>query len=675
MPDSARTLVAVDAAPVRRGGVPIAVVGSGLLHAALSTSLGVRCRLVAVEDLAEDTSGAMGGYAAMVVLSDTEDPRPYPALRRYATQRGMPWLPVGVEGGWVLVGPAVWPPDPGCPTCVRRRRRGNRADGTAREILRRHYGTEIAAEPSVLVTPLVANTVRALVTDELDRLLGDRASARTRGAVLCLSLRDAALARHPLLPDPLCPHCAALPEDTAAAARLRPRRVPKPDPSRWRVGELGSRQAELERLYVDAETGVLASLGSTSRGASPVAVARVTPAQAVHDSQHGYGRAEDFRSATLTAVAEALERLASTRPRGRRTAVRAAYVDVAERALDPRTLGLYPDPWYDQPGFRFVRFQPDRETSWVWGYSFARARPVLVPQTIAYYGAGHRDDPGFACECSNGCALGGCLEEAILYGLLEVAERDAFLMTWYARMSVPRVDLHSARDRRIPLTAELIHQRHGYQVMAFATTLEQRVPTFWTMALDQVGGPGRPRVMCGAAAHPDPERALRSALHELGPSVASLRQRYDPDTAARMLADPDLVREMDDHAMLYGHPEAYHHLRFLPTEDPAQPLSHIADPRAWPRYDDLSEDLAELVGRYLATGLDVITVDTTSPEHHAGGFACAKVIVPGTLPMTFGHRYRRTHGLPRLLTVPVLLGFRDTEPRPEDLNPFPHPFP
>jgi len=112
-----------------------------------------------------------------------------------------------------------------------------------------------------------------------------------------------------------------------------------------------------------------------------------------------------------------------------------------------------------------------------------------------------------------------------------------------------------------------------------------------------------------------------------------------------MLADPEPVLEMDDHAMRYGHPDAYPRLSFLPVDNPARPLSDFAERWAPP------------------------------PEHRAGGFACAKVIVPGTLSMTFGHRYRRAHNLPRLATVPGLLGFRATELRPEDLNPFPHPFP
>ena len=100
----------------------------------------------------------------------------------------------------------------------------------------------------------------------------------------------------------------------------------------------------------------------------------------------------------------------------------------------------------------------------------------------------------------------------------------------------------------------------------------------------------------------------------------------------------------------------------------------------WPDPDrppgsDLAVDLAELVSRYLADGLDVVAVDTTAAEHRAGGFAAAKVIVPGTVPMTFGHQYRRIHGLPRLLSAARRLGGRDTDLAVEELNPYPHPFP
>jgi ribosomal protein S12 methylthiotransferase accessory factor len=90
---------------------------------------------------------------------------------------------------------------------------------------------------------------------------------------------------------------------------------------------------------------------------------------------------------------------------------------------------------------------------------------------------------------------------------------------------------------------------------------------------------------------------------------------------------------------------------------------------------DLTSVLTETVKRYLDTGLDVIVIDQTGSEHRAGGFACVKVLIPGTLSMTFGHDHRRLDNLPRLLTVPRLLGYRDRDLAPEELTSDPHPFP
>ncbi|MGH3974889.1 MAG: YcaO-like family protein, partial [Pseudonocardiaceae bacterium] len=110
-------------------------------------------------------------------------------------------------------------------------------------------------------------------------------------------------------------------------------------------------------------------------------------------------------------------------------------------------------------------------------------------------------------------------------------------------------------------------------------------------------------------------------------------------------------------------------------DGPARPLADVARRWRWPADSDLAKDLCELVGRYLNIGLDVIVVNQTTPEHQTGGLSCVKVLVPGTLPMTFGHRFRRTTGIPRLLSVPRLLGYHARDLRPDEINPHPHPFP
>lgn len=615
------------------------------------------------------------GLTAVVVASDADNTESHASAAELAARHGVPWLPVRVDSGWVLIGPAVRPSVPGCPTCVERRRRSNRPDAVGRDALRTRFGTELGKRRSSLITPLLAASVSALVAAEADRLRSAPGTALTDGALLMVGVTSGLVRRHPFIPDPLCPDCGERPPDGphAGAAIVGP--APEHSPGSFRVADLSSVRQALEGRFVDPETGFVQSLISDMRGGVPMAVAHLAPARTTEESHHGYGRCDDFAAARATAIVEALERVCGIYPRSRRTVVRAPYAEVADQAIDPRALGLYPDDRYDLPDFYFTRFQPDRPTAWVWAYSFAKDAPILVPESYAYFGPRPASDRGFVYETSNGCAIGGCRAEAVLHGLLEVAERDAFLTTWYCRLPIPRVELDSAADRRIPMLAERIGHRFGYRVRVHVAVLEQGLPVFWVMAVDASGDPRRHQAVCVSGARLDPERALRQALTELGPTLQGQAERYDPAVAARLAADPDAVERLEDHPTAFGDPEAAARLDFLPSDGPALSLAQVTGALAWPRHGDVAAHLAELAGRYLDSGLDVICVDITSPEARAAGLSCAKVIVPGTVSIAFGHRHRRTHGLPRLLSRPRLLGYRDRDLELDELNPFPHPFP
>ncbi|MDG3044768.1 hypothetical protein OE903_15615 [Bacillus sp. B6(2022)] len=74
--------------------------------------------------------------------------------------------------------------------------------------------------------------------------------------------------------------------------------------------------------------------------------------------------------------------------------------------------------------------------------------------------------------------------------------------------------------------------------------------------------------------------------------------------------------------------------------------------------------------------LNIIVVDQTAEELDSSGLKCVKVIVPGMLPMTFGHDMRRLQKLPRLFSVPESLGY--SIPNKNELlknKAIPHPFP
>ncbi|MFI6165571.1 TOMM precursor leader peptide-binding protein [Nocardia sp. NPDC051052] len=591
--------------------------------------------------------------------------------RRWLTA-GVPVLTVHREpgSGCLVVGPYARPGQPGCTVCADTRR------GSAREdypTLTRLWETN----PQAMRAPAVSllTWAAAELTGQLAaELVADQIEpAAASGTFLRLDLITLRVTLHRFLPDAQCALCAQPRADRRESAVITLRPQPKQSPDSYRVGSLASRRDQLWDTYVDQHAGIIHSLFRDSDGMFPV-----THGRCGHPFVHGQvalGRQLSYEHCDLTALAEGLERYGGMQQGAKHATVRAAYTDIAAQAVDPSTLGLHEPEQYALPDFPFQPYTEDLVMDWVWGYSFSRGEPILVPATYSYYQWLYhpmRDQP-FAYEISNGCALGGCLEEAILYGLLEVAERDSFLLTWYGRIPAPRIDIGAARLRTIPLMVERIERRTGCRVYAFDTTVEQGVPCSWVMTVQEHDVPGVPKALFAAGSHLEPELALERALLELAPVTNGFPRIYqrNHDRVLRMLEDPYQVQHMDDHRLLYCSPEAFGRLDFLLRGD-ANPAS--LQPGE-PPSGDLTEDLRRLVNRYLATGLDVIVVDQTNPEHEPGGFRCVKVIVPGTLPMTFGHYARRLWGLERVLTVPTLLGYRREPLRWNELDLAPHPFP
>jgi ribosomal protein S12 methylthiotransferase accessory factor len=296
----------------------------------------------------------------------------------------------------------------------------------------------------------------------------------------------------------------------------------------------------------------------------------------------------------------------------------------------------------------------------------------LVPELLSYYslGCGH----GFVYETSNGCALGGSLEEAIFYGIMEVVERDSFLLTWYAQLPLTRLDPYSANDKELELMIDRARAAAGYDIHLFNSTMEHGIPSVWALAKNrkQKGL----NIICAAGAHLDPVRAVKSAVFELAGMMLTLDDKLEEnrDEVEKMLHDSSLVRKMDDHGMLYGLPQAEERLQFLLDDD--RPMRTFAEEYGEKvNHPDLTEDLQEILQEFRRLQLEVIVVDQTTPEIARNGLHCVKVLIPGMLPMTFGHHLTRITGLERILRVPVELGYAERPLDFEQLNPHPHPFP
>ena len=626
--------------------------------------------------------GDCAGLDMIVAATDSWEPQVWQHINHVCLEAGVPWLGIHTESGEAILGPLVVPGRSGCSTCLALRRAN--AQEHIDDFLQRRAGlanhSHRLSSAQCWLTTAATTLLIALIQEDLERFLSDPEQARCYNAFLSLQLDALTLQRHAFLPEPECPDCYRFagprPHDTADLAILALQSRVKLGPDTYRVRSLKDEKRQLTERYVDAQSGLIRALTKDTGNLCANFVVKLT-VQAGQRTEVGVGRSLDFEQSYVNALAEALERYGGLRSGDQRTAICSSFRELGEQALNPRVLGLPSQEQY--PGSSYVEYTDDLVFNWVWGYSFQAQRPILIPEQCVYYGVQSSPrEQRFLYEISNGCALGGCLEEAILYGMLEIAERDAFLLTWYTQMPAPRIDPHSARDPLIDLLLERIYYTTGYTIHIFNITLEQNVPCFWVMAVDEQWRPGMPHAVCGAGSHLDPEKALVNALQEIGPILQQQIDLYprERQRALPMLEDPSLVTGMSDHALLNSLPEAFERLEFLYHTPHQQTFEE-----AFPEYfnaqpgSDLLEDLNGLITRYARTGIDTLVVDQTKAEHRLGNFRCVKVLMPGMLPMTFGHQNRRLIGLHRLFTLPRAPGYRSGILEAADINPHPHPFP
>ncbi|WP_411093341.1 TOMM precursor leader peptide-binding protein [Streptomyces sp. 049-1] len=580
-------------------------------------------------------------------------------------------FPVHVYGRYVLAGP--WPGErPGCGQCLRRRWQAVRSVAL-REGLELRGGTRDAG-PWPYRTPFAAQTVAALIAQ-----LGtaSRVARRPFPDVWLVDLDQLTIRHHPLVPEPDCPDCGVAEPVTAESAELTLTPAPKYRPDVSRV-----RPVDAYGIVVDAFANpywgalgpsVVCDVTSPTTSAT-IGCFSSRSGDYLRETFWG-GHADSFHASTRIGVLEGLERFAGMRARGRTVTLTATLEELGPDAVDPRETGLYTDefhranPWVPS-------FAPDRPIPWVWGWSLRDARPRPVPEVLAYYhkpGIEHR----FVQESSNGCASGGSLEEAVLGGLMEVLERDAFLLTWHGMQPLPEIDPMTSADPRIRLMVERM-VLYGYRARFFDTRITFAVPVITAVAERFDGGPAR---MCfGAGAALDPEAALAAALCEIATDSVQLLQRFRRDEAAyrAMAEDFGTITSLHDHPLVYAVPEMGRHADFLLRTPRPCALARVADLNlSGPQgpASDVREDLLAAVKMVTSAGFDVVVVQQTVPEQRALGLHTVKVLVPGLLPLDFGWTRQRARHMPRTRTALRAAGLRERDLTEVDLNPGPHPFP
>ena len=225
----------------------------------------------------------------------------------------------------------------------------------------------------------------------------------------------------------------------------------------------------------------------------------------------GKGIAKDH--ARASAMMEGFERYSAERQDSDETTI-ATLEEISELGefITPESLNLPKD--FKKQNLDSMKLE------WSTAKDLISNKEYLIPTNAIYHPYIH----GNECESlfksnTNGLASGNVLEEAILHGIFEVIERDAWSIFELTHKNYAQIDLDSIESDIVNETIDKF-ESEGIKIKLMDFTADIKVPTIAASADDTVTRDAG-LLTLGMGTHLDPEVAILRALTEVAQSRAT----------------------------------------------------------------------------------------------------------------------------------------------------------
>lgn len=376
---------------------------------------------------------------------------------------------------------------------------------------------------------------------------------------------------------------------------------------------------------------------------------------------------EDDRDALIPALAEAVERFlwfTQTDYLGSTKRMTAKGIQEHGPAILPNDfVGFTKKQRSENPR---LLLREDAEYLWTLGFSHTHDRETWLPaQTVnsahGYHSTVHGHEPLILTPITTGLATGPTREFALLNGMLEILERDAFMITWLNQLTPPRIDIDELAKSDAELN-NLLKMCRQYRLNPSAVRLPTDAPTYAVCAVVTDKSGQGPEVTLGLKSHRSIVSAVRGSLLEALRIRHTVRIR-DINTPLK----PDVVGSTINHlerAQYWGRPGSAAKLTFLTAGD-TQTL--IEEP--WEK-DTLEQHWRRLVSWCKENNYECASVNVGRSKLNVSPWKVEMLVMPQMQPMHQNERLIYLGG-DRLTNIPKQFGYT---PRTEPYRDEPHPF-
>lgn len=322
---------------------------------------------------------------------------------------------------------------------------------------------------------------------------------------------------------------------------------------------------------------------------------RSSTAEGVACVHNGKGASKE--QAKASAIMEALERYSAEM---RDTEVEQGYVQemmTSRNCLDPRTLILP-----EMTTFHLMH----HKIGWVKGFELFEKEEIWVPANAVFHPYNSMENMRLFRSNSNGLASGNTLEEAVLHGLCELIERDAWSISEFRNLVNRK--LSDITDNRIISRLVKRFESNGMDIHISDITSDIGIPTI-VAASDDTVSKDPAMLTIGVGTHLNPEIAAIRALTEVAQSRATHLYRQEKFTEEK------------------GPTIGYEKMKRLNKMWFSSPADEI-NVQDLPSYDsmDIYEDIQTVLRRMEKVGLEkAVVVDLTDEQL---GIPVVRTIVP-----------------------------------------------
>jgi len=319
---------------------------------------------------------------------------------------------------------------------------------------------------------------------------------------------------------------------------------------------------------------------------------------------------------------------------------------------------------YDIPTFPYHKYSPKHKMTWIEGEDVTCGKKTWLPtQKVLIAYPYHDDELHYIDGISTGLACGETFKHASVSALLEVIERDSFMLTWVLKMPGIRIVMDDFRNAGLKalynhFLKHLVGEDRLYIYDISRTGGVYTIMTFIRNNLCEAFG-----LIVATASHTDPEIALLKSLEEL-----CLTQSFSYNALIKdkericQNMKPEEVYDLEKHLLYYSTGRHSHNIDFISASEKSVNLSALPDYAT----TSVVGDFEYLIDLFRQQGCPAFFIDVTKPEIRKIGFSVVKSIVPGyvDLEVTHNARHLKSERFNRYRNEGFL-----------EINDNPHPFP